>query len=79
MPDSTEPGYVLFEVCEDTAMSSMKWVPRRVWMYSGGDWTVIMGGNRCIFIETTKVDFNHLHRVMSAESVSRQKFAAPMR
>jgi roadblock/LC7 domain-containing protein len=44
-------------------------------MYSGGDWTVMMRGDRCVFIETAKADFNHLHRLMVVESVSRQKIA----
>ncbi|WP_265581157.1 hypothetical protein [Methanofollis aquaemaris] len=47
-------------------------------MYSGGDWTVVMGGNRCVFVETAKADFNHLHRIMAAESVPEPKMAAPM-
>ncbi|MDD3621563.1 MAG: DUF2173 family protein [Methanofollis sp.] len=61
-----------------TEMSTMKWVPQQVWMYSGGDWTVMMGGRRCVFIETAKADFNHLHQIMAAESVSRPKGAAHM-
>jgi roadblock/LC7 domain-containing protein len=29
-----------------SSLSQMQWTPRRCWMYSGGDWTVVVGGNR---------------------------------
>lgn len=41
-------------------LSGMKWTPAQGWMYAGGDWTVAVGGNRGVFIETAKADFNGL-------------------
>lgn len=29
-------------------------------MYVSGDWTVAIGGNRAVLVETTKADFNKL-------------------
>lgn len=34
-------------------LSQMSWVPQQGWAYSGGDWTVAIGGNRGVFIEHT--------------------------
>ena len=42
----------------------MNWVPQQGWMYAGGDWTVAVGGNRSVFVETSKADFNELFRVL---------------
>ncbi len=42
-------------------LSQMKWVPQQGWMYAGGDWTVAIGGNRGVFEETAKADFNQLY------------------
>ena len=47
-----------------TQTSGMQWVPQQGWAYSGGDWTVAVGGNRGIFIETEKADFNQLFEVL---------------
>jgi roadblock/LC7 domain-containing protein len=43
-----------------TQMSKMAWTPQRGWMYAGGDWTVAIGGNKGVFVETAKADFNKL-------------------
>jgi roadblock/LC7 domain-containing protein len=43
-----------------TQLSKMKWIPQHSWTYSGGDWTVAITGNRGIFVETSKADFNKL-------------------
>jgi roadblock/LC7 domain-containing protein len=45
-----------------TQMSGMNWTPQRGWMYAGGDWTVAVGGNKGVFVETAKADFNNLYR-----------------
>jgi roadblock/LC7 domain-containing protein len=45
-------------------LSQMKWVPQQGWAYSGGDWTVAVGGNKGVFIETAKADFNQLFEVL---------------
>jgi roadblock/LC7 domain-containing protein len=41
-------------------LSHMKWLPQQGWMYAGGDYTVAIGGNRGVFVETAKADFNKL-------------------
>lgn len=47
-----------------TELSKMKWVPQQGWMYTGGDYTVAIGGNMIVFAETAKVDFNELYRTL---------------
>jgi roadblock/LC7 domain-containing protein len=51
-------------------MSGMNWTPQQGWAYSGGDWTVAVGagGQKGVFIETAKADFNNLFRVLVSES-----------
>ena len=49
-----------------TQSGQMKWVPQQGWMYAGGDWTVAVGGNRGVFVETAKEDFNELFRALVA-------------
>lgn len=50
-----------------TQLSQMNWVPQQGWMYAGGDWTVAIAGNRGVFIETAKADFNQLFQVLVSE------------
>jgi roadblock/LC7 domain-containing protein len=50
-----------------TQLSQMSWVPQQGWAYSGGEWTVAIGGNRGVFIETAKADFNQLFQVLVGE------------
>ncbi len=45
-------------------LSQMNWTPQQGWMYAGGDWTMAVGGNRGVFVETAKADFNELFRVL---------------
>jgi roadblock/LC7 domain-containing protein len=42
--------------------SGMNWTPQQGWAYSGGDWTVAVGGGgrKGVFVETAKADFNNL-------------------
>jgi len=47
-----------------TQLSKMNWVPQQGWAYSGGDWTVAIGGNKGVFVETSKADFNKLFDVL---------------
>jgi roadblock/LC7 domain-containing protein len=47
-----------------TQMSGMNWVPQQGWAYSGGDWTVAVGGHKGVFIETAKADFNKLFELL---------------
>ena len=48
-------------------LSQMNWVPQQGWAYSGGDMTVAVGGNKGVFIETAKADFNQLFQVLVGE------------
>jgi roadblock/LC7 domain-containing protein len=49
-----------------TQLSGMQWVPQQSWTYSGGDWTVAVGGGRKgVFVETAKADFNRLFEVLA--------------
>jgi roadblock/LC7 domain-containing protein len=43
-----------------TQLSGMQWSPQQGWAYSGGDWTVCVSGNKGVFVETAKADFNEL-------------------
>lgn len=45
-------------------LSGMNWAPQRGWMYAGGDYTVAIGGNTGVFVETEKADFNALYEVL---------------
>ena len=45
-------------------LSKMNWLPQHGWMYAGGDWTVAIGGNKGVFIETAKADFNELYQTL---------------
>jgi roadblock/LC7 domain-containing protein len=47
-----------------TQLSGMNWVPQQGWAYSGGEWTVAIGGNRGVFVETAKADFNRLFEAL---------------
>jgi len=47
-----------------TQLSTMNWVPQKGWAYSGGDWTVAIGGHRGVFVETARADFNKLFETL---------------
>ncbi|MDB5074258.1 MAG: hypothetical protein JWO42_437 [Chloroflexi bacterium] len=47
-----------------TQLSKMNWVPQEGWLYTGGDWTVAVGGTRGVFVETGKADFNQLFKAL---------------
>jgi roadblock/LC7 domain-containing protein len=34
--------------------------PQQGWAYSGGDWSVAVGGNRGVFVKTADADYNEL-------------------
>jgi roadblock/LC7 domain-containing protein len=42
----------------------MNWVPQHNWMYSGGDWTVIISGTRGVFVESSKADLEKLLKAL---------------
>ena len=60
------PVNIMFDTMAQEFMrfSDMKWLPRRGWAYSGGDWTVAMGDNCGVFVETAKADFNQLFHIL---------------
>ncbi len=43
-----------------SSLSQMQWTPRRCWTYSGGDWTVAVGGDRLVFARADDTDLNAL-------------------
>ena len=54
-------------------LSKMKWVPQQGWMYAGGDWTVAIGGNKGVFVETAKADFNQLFQALVGDGTVSRK------
>ena len=47
-------------------LSWMDWAPQQSWAYSGGKYTVIVGGNRGVFIQTADADSNELFATLGA-------------
>ena len=49
-----------------TKLSGMPWVPQQGWAYSGGAYTVAIGGSgyRGVFIRTDRADFNRLFQML---------------
>ena len=43
-----------------TQMSGMSWSPQHGWAFAGGDYSVCVGGNRGVFVEAAKADYNEL-------------------
>ena len=35
-------------------------VPQQGWAYAGGDWSVVVGGTRGVFVRTADADYNQL-------------------
>jgi roadblock/LC7 domain-containing protein/ketosteroid isomerase-like protein len=54
-----------------TQLSGMRWVPQQGWAYSGGDWTVAIGGGgyKGVFVETARADFNRLFEALIESEV----------
>jgi roadblock/LC7 domain-containing protein len=46
-------------------ISWMEWSPQHGWAYSGGKYTVVVGGNRGVFAQTEEADLNGLFAVLS--------------
>ncbi len=42
----------------------MNWLPQHNWMYSGGDWTVLISGTRGVFVESSKADLEKLLKAL---------------
>jgi len=47
-------------------LSWMEWSPQQIWSYSGGQYTVAVGGNRGVFIQTADANFNTLFATLIA-------------
>ncbi len=49
-------------------VSGMNWSPQRGWAFSGGEWTVAVGGGgqKGVFVETASADFNRLFAALVA-------------
>lgn len=43
-----------------TKLSGFNWVPQHGWAYSGGELTIVVGGNRGVFVRTAEADFNEV-------------------
>ncbi|MBI5031888.1 MAG: DUF2173 family protein [Chloroflexi bacterium] len=52
-----------------TALSENNWIPQHGWLYSGGDYTVVLGkgGYQGVFVETAKANWEELLRLMSVQ------------
>ena len=47
-----------------TQLYKMNWVPQHNWMYSGGDWSVLISGTRGVFVENSKADLEKLLKAL---------------
>ena len=45
-------------------ISGLKWLPEHGWTYSGGDLTIVVGGNRGVFVKTAEADLNQLFEAL---------------
>src|ERR687886_2109401 len=63
-------------------LSGMPWVPQQGWAYSGGEWTVAVGGGgyKGVFVETARADFNRLFEALvESEGLMTEPADAPPR
>jgi len=52
-----------------TKESGMHWIPQHNWSYSGGDWTVVVGGNQAVFVDSFKADLNKITHALGRPMV----------
>lgn len=45
-------------------ISGFNWLPEHGWTYSGGELTIVVGGNRGVFVRTAEADFNQLSEAL---------------
>jgi roadblock/LC7 domain-containing protein len=45
-------------------LSGMQWTPARGWAFAGGQYSVCVGGDKGVFVETAKADYNALFRAL---------------
>ncbi|WP_406658062.1 DUF2173 family protein [Methanolobus sp. ZRKC2] len=48
-----------------TKLYQMNWAPQHNWMYSGGDWIIVISGTRGVFVESEKADLQQLLRALN--------------
>ena len=48
-------------------ISGMQWTPAQGWAFAGGNYSVCIGGNRGVFVETAKADYNELFKALIAQ------------
>ncbi|QLC49338.1 DUF2173 family protein [Methanolobus zinderi] len=47
-----------------TKLYQVNWVPQHNWMYSGGDWIIIVSGTRGVFVESEKADVEKIIKAL---------------
>ena len=47
-----------------TKLSGSDWTPQHGWAYSGGKFSVCIGGTRGVYVETAKADYNKLFEAL---------------
>ncbi len=45
-------------------ISGMQWTPAQGWAFAGGKYSVCIGGNKGVFVETAKADYNALFKAL---------------
>ena len=46
-------------------ISGFNWLPQQAWEYSGGDLTIVVGGNRGVFVKTAEADFDQVFAALT--------------
>ena len=47
-----------------TKLSGADWTPQHGWAYSGGKFSVCIGGTRGVYVETARADYNRLFEAL---------------
>jgi roadblock/LC7 domain-containing protein len=45
-------------------MSGMQWTPAQGWAFAGGQYSVCVGGDKGVFVETAHADYNALFKAL---------------
>lgn len=45
-------------------MSGVQWTPAQGWAFAGGNYSVCVGGDKGVFVETAKADYNALFKAL---------------
>jgi roadblock/LC7 domain-containing protein len=49
-------------------ISSMQWTPAQGWAFSGGNYSICIGGNKGVIVESSKANFNELFKALVAQA-----------